>query len=159
VVVVIEIVRQSRVEAPVAKVWALVSAADRTPEWFTFAERVEVRSGTGVGQQRTQHGRWGRKHAEVDQEITEYEPNRVLAWRQVEEPLDGKPAPKFAASTEFRIELEPEPDGSSTTVRLRSRQVPASAVKGVVMKLFGTKDIARAMERSLDRLSALEWPA
>lgn len=154
---VIEIVRQSRVEAPVDKVWALISAADRAPDWFSFAERVEVRSGAGVGQQRTQHGRWGRKRAEVDQEITEFEPNRVLAWRHVEERLDGKPAPKFAASTEFRIELEP--DGPSTTVRLRSRQEPASAVKGAIMKLFGTKDIARAMERSLDRLSALEWTA
>jgi uncharacterized protein YndB with AHSA1/START domain len=147
---VIEIVRESRVEAPVDQVWAVVSDADRAPDWFTFAERVEVRSGTGVGQLRTQHGRWGSKHAEVDQEITGFEPNRLLAWRHVEERLDGKPAPKFAASTEFSIELEP--DGGATTVRLRSRQEPASAVKGLVMKLFGTKDVARGMERSLDRL-------
>jgi uncharacterized protein YndB with AHSA1/START domain len=148
---VIEIVRESRVDAPVERVWSVVASADRTPEWFTFAERVEVRSGEGVGQLRTQHGRWGSKAAEVDQEITGYEPNRLLAWRHVAERLDGKPAPRFAASTEFRIELEP--DANATTVRLRSRQEPASAVKGWVMRLFGTKEVARNLERSLAKLS------
>jgi uncharacterized protein YndB with AHSA1/START domain len=147
----IEIVRESRVDAPVERVWAVVASADRTPEWFTFAERVEVRSGEGVGQLRTQHGRWGSKAAEVDQEITGYEPNRLLAWRHVAERLDGKPAPRFAASTEFRIELEPA--AGATTVRLRSRQEPASAVKGWVMKLFGTKEVVRNLERSLVKLS------
>lgn len=149
----IEIVREARVEAPVDKVWAIVSDAERAPEWFAFAERVEVRSGAGVGQVRTQHGRWGRKRAEVDQEITGYEPNRLLAWRHLAERLDGKPAPRFAESTEFRVELEP--DGAATTVRLRSRQVPAGAVKGWVMKLFGTKDVAQNMERSLERLTTV----
>jgi uncharacterized protein YndB with AHSA1/START domain len=153
---VIEIVRASRVDAPVERVWALVSEAGRAAEWFTFAERVEVRSGEGVGQLRTQHGKWGSKSAEVDQEITGFEPNRLLAWRHVAERLDGKPAPKFAASTEFRIELEP--DGTATTVRLRSRQEPASAVKGLVMKLFGTKDVARNMERSLEQLGQAVQP-
>jgi uncharacterized protein YndB with AHSA1/START domain len=149
----IEIVRERRVEAPVASVWAVVSEAGRAPEWFTFAERVEVRSGDGVGQLRTQHGRWGSKHAEVDQEITHFEPNSLLAWRHLAERLDGKPAPRFAASTEFRIELEPA--GEATTVRLTSRQEPASAVKGLVMKLFGTKDVARHMERSLVQLDQM----
>ena len=149
----IEIVREARVDAPAEKVWAVVSSADRAPEWFTFAERVEVRSGEGVGQLRTQHGRWGSKRAEVDQEIIRFEPNRLLAWRHLAERLDGKPAPRFAASTEFRIELEA--DGPGTTVRLRSRQEPASAVKGLVMKLFGTKDVARNLERSLERLATL----
>ena len=147
----IEIVRESRVEGSAENVWKIVSDPDRAPEWFTFAERVEVRSGQGVGQLRTQHGRWGSKKAEVDQEITHFEPNRLLAWRHVAERLNGKPAPKFAASTEFRIELEP--DGSATIVRLRSRQEPAGAVKGWVMKLFGTKDVARNLERSLDQLA------
>jgi uncharacterized protein YndB with AHSA1/START domain len=149
---VIEIVRESRIDAPAESVWKIVSDPDRAPEWFTFAERVEVRDGQGVGQLRTQHGRWGSKKAEVDQEITHFEPNRLLAWRHVAERLDGKPAPRFAASTEFRIELEPH--GQATTVRLRSRQEPASTVKGWVMKLFGTKDIARNLTRSLDRLAA-----
>lgn len=152
----IEIVRESRVEASPAQVWAVVSDAARAPEWFTFAESVEVREGEGLGQTRTQHGRWGKKKAEVDQEITAFEPDRLLAWRHVAERLDGKPAPKFAASTEFRIELDP--DGQATTVRLRSRQEPAGALKGLVMRMFGTKDVARSMERSLERLGEAVKP-
>ena len=147
----IEIVRESRVDAPVESVWKIVSDPDRAPDWFTFAERVEVKEGQGVGQLRTQHGRWGSKHAEVDQEITAFEPNRLLAWRHLAERLDGKPAPKFAASTDFSIELEPA--GEVTTVRLRSRQEPAGALKGLVMKLFGTKDVARHLDRSLVKLN------
>ncbi len=147
----IEIVRESRIAAPAEAIWKVVSDPDRAPDWFTFAERVEVRAGQGVGQLRTQHGRWGSKHAEVDQEITHFEPNHLLAWRHVAERLDGKPAPRFAASTEFRVELEPT--GDATTVSLRSRQEPASTLKGWVMKLFGTKDIARHLDRSLAKLN------
>ena len=146
----IEIVRQAHVDAPVDAVWVQVSDAARTPSWFTFAERVEVRSGEGVGQLRTQHGRWGGKAAEVDQEIIAFEPGRLLRWRHVEERLNGRPAPRFAASTEFSIELEAGGDG--TTVRLRSRQEPASRFKGWLMKA-GSRDLTRAMEQSLERLS------
>jgi hypothetical protein len=69
----------------------------------------------------------------------------------VAERLDGKPAPRFARSTEFRITLEPH-DGQ-TLVRLRSRQEPASAVKGLVMRLFGGREVAQQMQRSLTRLA------
>jgi len=69
---VIEIVRESRIDAPVEAVWKIVSDPDLAPDWFTFAERVEIRSGQGGGQLRTQHGRWGSKRSEVDQEITHF---------------------------------------------------------------------------------------
>ena len=61
----------------------------------------------GVGQRRRQHGHWGKKPSEVDQEITAFEPEHRLAWRHLAERLDGKPAPRFAASTDFSIELTP----------------------------------------------------
>src|SRR5205085_809487 len=112
--------------------WAIVSDATRAAEWFSFADRTEVVAGEGVGQLRTQHGHWRTKRSEVDQEITAFEPETLLAWRHVAERLDGEPAPKFAATTEFSIELTP--DGDTTTVRLRSRQQPASALKGWLMR-------------------------
>ena len=149
----IEIKRSARIEASADAVWPVVSSADRAAEWFAFAERVEVLSGEGLGQKRRQHGRWGGKESEIDQEIVEYQPERVLAWCHLAERLGGKPAPRFAASTEFRIELEPA-DGA-TVVRLTSSQEPAGPVRGLVMKMFGAKEIAGNLERSLVRLAEI----
>lgn len=145
--------REARVDAPVDTVWTVVSDAGRAVDWFSFAERTEVVEGDGVGQRRTQYGRWGRKRSEVDQEVTEFEPGKVLAWQHVAERLDGKPAPKFAVRTEFRIELTA--DGDATTVRLRSLQEPAGVFKGWLMKRLGAKDVERNLDRSLARLDAL----
>src|SRR5436309_15404982 len=113
----IEVVRERRVSAAPAAVWEVVSAPERAPEWFAFAERVEVLDGEGLGQRQRQHGRWGRRSAEIDREIVAYEPPRRYAWRHVAERLDGKPAPVFARSTRFEISLEPADGG--TVVRLR----------------------------------------
>jgi hypothetical protein len=145
--------REARVPAGADQVWAIVSDADRAQDWFDFSDRTDVVLGEGVGQRRLQYGHWGSKKSEVDQEVIAWEPGRLLAWKHLEERLDGKPAPKFAASTEFRIELDG--DDEATTVRLRSTQEPASRVKGWVMKAFGTKDIERNLERSLERLTEL----
>lgn len=149
----IEVSRTATFPAPADDVWELVSDARRAEEWFDFADRTKVVSGSGVGQLRTQYGHFGRRHSEVDQEVTEWEPGRVLAWRHVAERVDGRPAPKFASRTEFRIELSPAPDG--TTVTLRSIQVPGGTFKGWLMRMLGTKDIERNMSRSLDRLAEL----
>jgi uncharacterized protein YndB with AHSA1/START domain len=150
---VIEVIREAHLPVSADQVWAIVSDPARAHDWFDFSDRTEVVSGDGVGQKRTQHGHWGRKKSEVDQEIIAWEPAKLLVWKHLAERLDGKPAPKFAASTEFRIELDG--DGETTTVRLRSLQEPASAVKGWLMKRLGTKDIERSLDRSLERLAVL----
>jgi uncharacterized protein YndB with AHSA1/START domain len=149
---VIEIIREAKVASPPAAVWAVVSSPARAPGWFTFADRIEVIAGAGSGQRRRQHGHWGRRRSEIDQEIITWDPPRALAWRHIAERLDGKPAPRFASATEFRIELKP--DGRGTRVRLCSRQEPAGAAQGLVMRLFGTRGVAQNMERSLARLAA-----
>ena len=147
-----EIVRERRLEAPPASIWPLVAEVERLPEWFTFAERVELLAGEGAGRRQRIHGRWGKKRSEVDQLVTDFEPERLLAWRHEAERLDGKPAPRFAKETRFAIRLEP--DGKGTRVRLESHQEPAGPVRGLVMRLFGTREVAGHMERSLERLAA-----
>ena len=149
----IEVVREAEIPAGAERVWAVVSDAARAGDWFDFADRTEVLSGEGEGQRRTQYGHWGHRRSEVDQEVTEYEPGKVLAWKHVAERIDGKPAPKFAARTEFRIELDG--DDTTTTVRLCSIQIPGGPVKGWLMRRLGTKDIERNMDRSLERLNGL----
>ncbi|NUT92970.1 MAG: SRPBCC domain-containing protein [Saccharothrix sp.] len=149
----IEVVRSGRVEASPERVWRVVSRADHAAEWLAFTDRVEVTSGAGCGERRTQYGRWGERRSEIDVEVVEYRRPKVVAWRHVAERLDGRPAPRFAASTEFRVELAP--DGAGTLVRLRSCQEPASALKGLLIKAFGRRQVARGMEKSLARLTSV----
>jgi uncharacterized protein YndB with AHSA1/START domain len=149
----IEVREERSILAAPDVLWPLVSDPARLPEWFTFAERVEVLEGPdGAGQRRRQHGHWGKKRSEVDQVITRWDPPRTLAWRHEAERLDGKPAPRFAASTDFTIELVPEAAG--TRVRLHSVQEPAGPVRGLVIRAFGRRDVARSLRDSLERLAA-----
>jgi uncharacterized protein YndB with AHSA1/START domain len=151
---VLEVVREGVVEAPVERVWAVVSDMSRAGEWFAFADRIEVLDGAaGVGRRQRMYGHWGKHRSEIDQEITEYDPPHTLAWKHRAERLDGKPAPRFASSTEFRMSLRAR-DGQ-TVVLLRSRQQPASLLRGAVMRLFGTREIAQQLQRSLERLASL----
>jgi uncharacterized protein YndB with AHSA1/START domain len=148
----IEVREERSILAAPDVLWPLVSDPARLPEWFSFAERVEVLEGPeGPGQRRRQHGHWGKKRSEVDQVITRWEPPRALAWRHEAERLEGKPAPRFAASTDFTIELVPEVAG--TRVRLHSAQEPAGPVRGLVIRAFGRREVARSLRDSLERLA------
>jgi uncharacterized protein YndB with AHSA1/START domain len=150
---VIEIVREREIPAASDALWPVVSDAARLGEWFEFAESAEVIEGEeGVGQRRRMHGSWGRKKSEIDQRIVDWQPPRRLAWEHEAERLDGKPAPRFAAETVFSIDLEPAGD-DATRVRLTSRQLPASKPRGLVMRLFGTREIGGKLDASLDRLA------
>jgi uncharacterized protein YndB with AHSA1/START domain len=149
----IEVVAERTVPAPPEAVWPLVSDPEQLPRWFGFAERVEVLEGEGEGQLRRQHGRWGSKPSEVDQELTAFDPPRRLAWRHLAERLDGKPAPRFAASTDFSIDLIEAP-GGATRVRLSSAQVPASKPRGLVMRAFARRELERTLRGSLAKLDA-----
>ena len=98
------------------------------------------------------HGHWGRKRSEIDQVVVEHEPPRRLAWRHEAERLDGRPAPRFAAQTVFTATLEPVDGG--TRVTLHSAQVPASALRGAVIRVFGRREIGQKLRESLERLDA-----
>jgi uncharacterized protein YndB with AHSA1/START domain len=150
----IEVTAERSIAAPPDALWPLVSDPARLPAWFTFAERVEVLDDgpDGPGQRRRQHGHWGKRESEVDQVITRWEPPRALAWRHEAERLNGRPAPRFAASTDFSIELEP--DGSGNRVRLRSAQVPAGPLRGLAIRAFGRREVRAALHDSLERLAA-----
>ena len=149
----IEVSAEKSIAATPDALWPLVSDPARLPEWFAFAERVEVLEGAeGAGQRRRQHGHWGKRESEVDQRITRWEPPRALAWTHEAERLNGKPAPRFAASTDFTIELEP--DGAGTRVRLHSAQEPAGRLRGAVIRAFGRREVAKALDDSLERLAA-----
>jgi uncharacterized protein YndB with AHSA1/START domain len=149
---VIDVAASRTLAAPPDAIWPLLDDPARMGEWFAFAERFEVLEGEGVGRRQRMHGRWGKKRSEIDQVLVAHDPPRRLAWRHEAERLDGKPAPRFAASTVFSATLEPDRD--RTRVTLRSEQEPASRLKGVVIGLFGRREVAQRLEESLDALAA-----
>src|SRR3954451_16282442 len=134
-------------------IWPLLDDPARLGDWLAFAERGEVLDGEGVGRRQRMHGHWGRKRSEIDQVVVAHDPPRRLAWRHEAERLDGKPAPRFAASTTFTMTLEPA-GADASRLLLRSEQEPASALRGIVIRLFGRGEVAQKLEESLDRLEA-----
>lgn len=150
----IDVTMSRTIAAAPDAIWPLLDDPARLGEWFAFADRGEVLEGVGVGRRQRMHGHWGRKRSEIDQVVVEHDPPRRIAWRHEAERLDGKPAPRFAASTTFTMTLEPRGAGRSR-LQLRSEQEPASAVRGLVIRLFGRREVARKLEESLDRIAAL----
>jgi uncharacterized protein YndB with AHSA1/START domain len=149
----VEATAERTIPAPPDAIWPLLDDPARLGEWFAFADRGEVLAGEGVGRRQRMHGHWGRKRSEIDQVVVEHDPPRRLAWRHEAERLDGRPAPRFAVSTTFTMTLEPLAPGASR-LKLHSQQEPASALRGLVIRLFGRREVAQKLEESLDRLEA-----
>lgn len=142
--------RERLVPVPVEELWAQIDDLGRLAGWFTPAESFEVLEGEGLGRRQRLHGRWGKKRAEIDQVVTAYEPPNRIVWEHEAERLDGKPAPRFARSTVFEIRVIPRPEGAM--VRLQSVQEPAGLLKGIGIRLFGKRELASHLERSLKNL-------
>lgn len=146
----IEVVREQALPAAAEAIWPLVDDPARLPEWFAFADRGELLSGSGIGRRQRMYGHWGKKSSEIDQLVVEYDPPRRIAWRHEAERLNGKPAPRFAEETLFSIDLRPADGG--THVVLHSRQRPAGPLRGAIIRLFGRREVAQNLDRSLARL-------
>jgi uncharacterized protein YndB with AHSA1/START domain len=149
---VIDVTATRTIPAAPQAIWPLLDEPARLHEWFAFADGGEVIEGAGVGRRQRMHGHWGRKRSEIDQVVVEHEPPRRLAWCHQAERLDGKPAPRFAAETVFTATLEPVEGG--TRVTLHSAQVPASALRGVVIRAFGRREVRQKLRESLEGLDA-----
>lgn len=149
----ITVARTRSMPARPEAVWQVVSSVERLPQWLTFAEAAQTLEGDGDGRLQRIHGHWGRRRSEIDQRITIWDPPRRLEWRHEAERLDGKPAPRFARDTRVQVRLEPDREG--TRVTMESVQVPASALKGLVMRMLSRRQLASAYERSLQRLDAV----
>jgi uncharacterized protein YndB with AHSA1/START domain len=149
----IEIARSRNISAPAARVWEVVSKAERLPEWYARAASAEVLEGTGLGRRQRLRSEWRGQDSEVDQLITAFEPDHLLEWRHEAERLGGQPAPRFALETVVRIKLEAQgPD--ATRVVLESRQRPADPDKEKAMR-GNSEYLGKTLEASLERLEQL----
>ena len=110
-------------------------------------------SGAGLGRRQRMHGRWNRKASLIEQTVTRWRPPHELAWRHDRESLDGRPAPVFAS--ELKVILKVTPEGTGSLVSLRVTMLPASFLKGLVMRLMASVRLGRSLGASLTALAEL----
>lgn len=141
------------IEARSEQVWMLVDSASCLARWLAFATTVEVVEGDGLGRRQIVHGRYHRFCSGVEQEVTAYEPARLVAWTHTaEHPAVGH-VPRLDRSTTITVELIPE--GAGTRVRLASRREPAGPLRGLAMRLTTQRSIERDIARSLEQLESM----
>jgi len=146
-------VRRERVlTIPVDVLWQLVEPVRTLPAWLPLADRCQLIAGDGLGRRQRMHSTWGGKHAEIDQEVIAYQPNRLLRWKHVEERMGGRPAPRISSEVTFTIELESI--GPGTRVALESKSVASGVFAGVLLRLVAARRTGKALDRALDTLAA-----
>ena len=155
----IEFVRSRYVDAPPARILALVDDVTRWPEWFTEAERCEVLEGDGVGRRQRMYGHARGKATEINSVVTASTPPSLLRWHHEAERVDGKPGPVVYAK-DATAEVAIVPDGSGSTVTYRLMTEPGSLLNTFMLRVLAPRPIGRSFEASLARLAALaEAPA
>jgi hypothetical protein len=130
----------------------MVEPAETLPAWLPLCVRCEGLAGTGLGRQQRMYARWGRRDAEIDQEVVEYVPGVRLRWRHVAERIGGRAAPAFSTSVTTGIELHPA--GGGTRVVLTSRSTPSGPLAALLLRWTVAPRIRRAFDLALDRLAA-----
>ena len=144
----LEISRSRTVSADPATVWADVAEPARLAEWYAFCDEIEV-----VAPDRwVLVGSWGAQRSAVTVGIIDRSPPERLAWRHLEETLDDRPAPALSGETTGEVLLEAV--GEGTEVTITSRQVAASRLRGLAMRLLGRRQIANMLDQSLTLLAA-----
>ncbi|TQK28850.1 SRPBCC family protein [Arthrobacter sp. SLBN-53] len=105
---------QIDIDAPPAKVWALISDLSRMPEWSPQTRKMKLLGGMRVGAKTVNVNRRGLQAWPTTSTITAIEPERKLAFRV---DLNG---------TEWSYELEPIDGGTRVT---ESRRAPNGVKK------------------------------
>jgi uncharacterized protein YndB with AHSA1/START domain len=141
------------IDAMSEQVWMMVSSVECMPRWLDFARKAELVEGDGVGRTQRVEGPWHPLCTGMVQEVTVYEPARVLEWRIVEETRALPVLPRMSRETSFTITLTPEAGG--TRVLFATCQEPAGPLRGAAMRLVGHRLMQRHIDRSLEKLERL----
>jgi hypothetical protein len=59
--------------------------------------------------------KWGNKEVQIEQEVVEYEPLRLILWKNKIELLYGRKAPLISKQTCFTFKLQPDGNGTNVT--------------------------------------------
>ena len=143
--------REKTISKTVEVLWSLIEPAENIPTWSPMADRSELISGQGKGRQQKIYTKWGKSLAEIEQEVTDYEPMKLIRWRHLKELINGKPAPSISKQVFFTIRLSPNDNG--TLVTMLSENVPGNFFKGILIRIIAKPRIDAALKKSLEILS------
>ena len=150
-------IRLSRsVAAPPSRVWPHLADAERWPAWMPGLRSSTVTNGLeeGVGRRQRLQLAYGGQAAEIELEITDWEPERRIGWRHLSETVGGR-GQDFVRDVRTRILLKPSGAGSEVTVEgswepagLLGRMIGATLVRG------RAEEVLRQAADNLERLAA-----
>lgn len=130
-----------------------VDNANCLARWLSFAQRVEVIEGDGLGRKQVVTGQFHFFCSGVEQEVVIYEPARQIAWSHTEEHPAISRVPRFDRATTLTVLLIPE--GAGTRVRIESAQDPAGPLRGLALRFVTHRSLQRHIRNSLDRLEGM----
>lgn len=143
-----EFTLEQRIRAPRARVFELATDVARMPEFVRGIARVELLTDgpLRVGTRWRETRRFGKREATEELELTAFDPPR--AWSVGSETMGCR--------FRFEFELEEEPGGGATTLRLRCGALPRALLARVLSFLLGPMLAAcrRATEGDLRDLAA-----
>jgi uncharacterized protein YndB with AHSA1/START domain len=143
------------VHAPPERVWALLEDGPRLTEWMPI-----VKATTGqlevLGAERTCEVDFEGKRGQVTERCVEYEPQRRIAWRLVDDSLGFG---RLFADLGFSFTLEPR-GGRTTLIRNASYHRPRSVLARLLSVLVMRRKFRGIRLAALDNLRQLsESPA
>ena len=141
------VTRQSDFDAPLERVWNLVSDPYSLPRWWPRVQRVEEVSDAGWTMVlMSDRG----KPVRADYTLAESRPMQLLEWRQE---LEESPFERMLSQSRIVIEFRHDDDSGSTAVVMRSTErLRGLARLGSPMVRRATR---RRLSQALDQLGEL----
>jgi len=148
------VVRRERIiTIPVDVVWQLVEPIEALPAWLPFVTRSQHLGGQGLGRRQRVTVTWGRRPADLYQEVTDYRPNETLAWTQVAERLGGPGTAPVPGGVTMRVSMESM--GPGTRVVIEAQQTPRTFGAWLTFRVAGKRRILAGFDRALRTLASV----
>jgi uncharacterized protein YndB with AHSA1/START domain len=148
------VIRRERIiTIPVDVVWQLVEPIEALPAWLPFVTRSQHLGGQGLGRRQRVTVTWGRRPAEISQEVTDYRPNQTLAWTQVAERPGGHETALAPGGVTMRVSMESI--GPGTRVVIEAQQTPPTFGAWLTLRVAGKRRILAGFDRALRTLASV----